>query len=470
MVVGNVPEAVDLVVAGAGPGGYVAALRAAQAGRRVTLVDRDGPAGLGGACLTVGCIPSKALIEMGEQRARIARAGVLGVRVGTPEVDLAQFQRFKSDLIGRLQGGVRALLERARVEVVAGELALVDEKTVVINRRDGSVTFFAFKDLLLATGSSPLALPQLPFDGDAVLDSSGVLALETLPASIAIVGAGYIGIELGIALAKLGSRVSVIEREECILPGMDAALAEPVRHRLRELGIELFLAAEAGGFAAGELEFRPTEGTPRRVAVDKVVVSVGRRPNSAGIGLREAGLALSADGTLPVAADRRLAAHIAAVGDLTPGPALAHKAMAEAEVAVAALGGKRVAFDPAAIPEVVFSDPEIASAGLTTVQAQAMGADVLVARFPFAASGRAAILGERRGFAQVIADKQDGAVLGVHIVGPHASDLIAEGVLAIEMGARLEDLALSIHPHPTLSEPLAEAAHIALGAPLHFMP
>ena len=469
MVVGNVPEAVDFVVAGAGPGGYVGAIRAAQAGRKVLLVDAKGEDGVGGVCLRVGCIPSKTLIETADLRHRMSKAGPMGLDDVETSFDMATFQAFKTDVISRLTGGVCTLLANAGVEVVGGSVALTDDKTAVINLTDGNVRFVNFRDLVLATGSAPMGLPHIPFDGETVLDSTDVLALAELPRSLAIIGAGYIGVEIGMALAKLGCDVSIVEQEDGVLPGMDAALGRVVADSMKTLGISLYLQTRAAGFDQGMLSVESNAPGQNAIRVERLMVAVGRAPNTEGLGLRQSGIDIGDGGRLAVDADRRLKPHIAAIGDITPGPALAHKAMAEAEVAVDALCGKPAAFDPAVIPEIVFSDPEVASAGMTESEAKTMGVEVSVASFPIAASGRAATLGERRGFCRVVADAADGTLLGVQMAGVHASDLIAEGVLAIEMGASLEDLALTVHAHPTLSEPLAEAAMGALGRPLHVM-
>ena len=457
MVVGEVPEAADFVVVGAGPGGYAAALYAARNGRRVMLVERDGAAGVGGVCLREGCIPSKALIEMAQFVSRLGDAAAMGVRAESVGVDLARFQGWKDELVGNLTGAVRRALDAARVEIVAGSLALVDDTTAVISTRDGQARFVEFRDLLLATGSRALELDDLAFDGRRVLDSTGALALCAVPDSMAVVGAGYIGIELGIAFAKLGTRVAIVEARERILPTLPAELGAPVDRRMRELGVDLLLDARVQGWDGDELCVMQEQAT-RAIDAEIVLVAIGRRPNHDALGLPAAGIHPAADGTLDVAPDRRLKPHIAAIGDLTPGPALAHKATAEARVAVDALCGTDAAFEPASVPVVIFSDPEIATAGLSRAAASARAEAVQVARLPLAASGRAATLGRRDGFAEIVADPHDGTVLGVHIAGPHASELIAEGVLAIEMGASLEDLALTIHPHPTLSEQIAEAA------------
>ena len=466
MVVGRIAEPVDLVVAGGGPGGYVAALHGARLGRKVMLVDRDGDAGVGGVCLRVGCIPSKALIEAADLAGKIGGAKAMGVKARAGGVDMKRFQAWKNKVIGGLTGGVRGLLKQAGVETVAGELRLAGDGTAVIETADGQASFVNFTDIVLATGSRPLALSGLPIDGDRVLDSTGALALDAVPETLAIVGAGYIGVEIGTAFAKLGSRVAMVEAEDGILPGFERRLVRPVEQRLGELGVEVLVGAAAKGLGKKGLVVKGAEGE-RVVVADKVVVAVGRRPNTDDLGLDGAGIEPDDQGLLAVAADRRIAPHVAAIGDVTPGPALAHKAMAEAIVAVDALCGAKTAFAPAAIPAVVFSDPEIATAGLTAGEAKAQGMDVQTANFPLAASGRAAILGAGDGFLQVVADKADGTVVGVHIAGPHASDLIGEGVLAIELGASLEDLALSIHPHPSLSEQYGEAAHLGLGRPIH---
>ena len=467
MVVGQIAESADFVVAGAGPGGYVAALRAAQLGRTVTLVDREGAAGVGGVCLRVGCIPSKGLIEAADLAHRTAAvAPAYGLKTSFGGVDMAAFQAWKAELVGGLTDGVRGLLDKAGVRVVAGELRLTRPDEAVVSTADGQARFLRFNDLVLATGSRPVALPGFEVDGGDVLDSSGALGLRELPGRVAIIGGGYIGLEIGIALAKLGSRVAIVEALEGVLPTMDRRLARPVEKRLAELGVELYAGSRAVAFEAGTLVIETPDGATE-LAPDKVIVAVGRRPNSDDLGLERAGIALDNRGLIEVAPDRRARDHIGAIGDITPGPALAHKASAEAVVAAEALCGRRVAFQPQAVPAVVFSDPEVASAGLGVDEAKARGIDVKSANVPLAASGRARTLAAADGFLQIVAEEGSGVVLGVHIVGPHASDLIAEGALAIEMGATLDDLALTVHPHPTLSEQYLEAAHLGIGQPIH---
>lgn len=459
MVVGEIAEGVDLLVVGGGPGGYTAALRAAALGREVTLVDRAGDDGIGGVCLRIGCIPSKALIELAAGMDSLERLSRAGLQATVQGVDLAAFQEWKSSVVEQLSGGVRGLLQRAGVRIVAGQLTITRPAQAVVETPQGQARFFEFKDLVLATGSRPVPVPSLPFDGNRVLDSTDVLALEAVPPAVAVVGGGYIGVELGTALAKLGSRVTIVEALDRILPSVDRRLARVVERRLADLDVTVHTGATAEELTDEGLRIATAEGGEVVIA-DKVVVAVGRRPNTDDLGLERAGIRADAAGLLPVAADRRLTASIAAIGDITPGPALAHKASAEAPVAVGALCGQRVAFQPATVPAVVFSDPEIATAGLTADEAASQGLEVEVATLPLTASGRALTMAASAGMLQLVAERDGGAVVGVHIAGPHASELIAEGVVAIEMGATAEDLALSIHPHPTLSEQLADAAHL----------
>ncbi len=469
MVVGEIPVSADLVVIGGGPGGYAAALRGAQLGRDVVLIDRDGPDGVGGVCLRVGCIPSKALIEIAD-RVHASRAlSHTGLHADNIRIDMAEWQTWKTSVVDGLTNGVRHLLKTAGVSIVSGHAQLSRPDQIVVSNPSHPLAlsqYFQFQDLVLATGSRPSMLPGLEHDGVRILDSTDVLALSELPARVAIVGAGYIGLELGTALAKLGSSVTIIEYAKRVLPAMDPMFSRPVERRLRQLGVDVRLNTGAVRFDDGVLHLR-SEDTASSVEADVVVVAVGRVPNTDQLGLDAADIVVDDRGLIPVGADRRATRHIAAIGDIVEGPALAHKASAEAEVAVEALCGRAAAFAPTTIPQVVFCDPEIASAGYTVAEATAAGFEVDSVQVPFGASGRAATMDARDGFVQLVWEKESTTIVGVHIVGPHASELIAEGVLAIEMASTLEDLAGAVHAHPTLSEQLGESARLALDRPVH---
>ena len=459
MVVGNVPEAADFVVVGAGPGGYEAALSAAKMGRRVMLIDEAGEEGVGGVCLNVGCIPSKALIELSERFHFLADASAIGLNTTGASVDMSAFQKWKRSVVHKLSSGVAGALAKAKVSVRKGRARLISASSLVINDGEGGAQFVDFKDIVLATGSRPTLLKQLPVDGSRIVDSTGALAFDALPKTVAVVGGGYIGLELGMALSRLGAKVSVVEASGELIPSVDSRLVGPVSRQLKALGVDVYLNTLATGADDTHLTIQSSEGE-KLIAAEKIVVAVGRTPNTDDLGLEDANIPVNDQGLIEVALDRRVSKHIAAIGDITPGPALAHKASAESFVAVDALNGKNVAFEPQCIPAVVFTDPEIATVGLTEREAKEAGYEVSVSRVPLGASGRAATMGATLGYSQLVADKADGTVLGVHLVGPHASELIAEAALAIELGASAEDVSLTIHPHPTLSE---QIAHIAAG-------
>lgn len=467
MVVGELPESVDLLVVGGGPGGYAAALHAARSGRAVLLVDRDGAAGVGGVCLRVGCVPSKALIEHAHVVSRYAE--LTGGPAVSASADLSGFQRRRADLVDELTAGVRRLLAQAGVRVLGGRLRFNRADQAVVEAGDGPPVFLEFRDVVLATGSRPMALPDLPYDGAEVIDSTGALALDAVPRSMAVVGGGYIGVELGTAFAKLGARVTLVESCPTLLPAFGAELSGPVTHRLGQLGVEVQTGTRVEGRSGSDLAV-VVDGVHRVVPAATVVVALGRRPNTDDLGLDRLGVISRADGRIEVGPDRLARPHVAAVGDITPGPALAHTAYAEAEVAVEALCGRRTAYQPGAVPAVVFGDPEVATVGLTRTEATGQGRDVVSARVPMGVSARARILGRGGGFLELVADATGGALVGLHAVGPGAGELVAEATLAIEMGATIEDLAQTIHVHPTLSELVGEAARVALGRPVNAAP
>ncbi|MBE3557285.1 MAG: dihydrolipoyl dehydrogenase [Firmicutes bacterium] len=460
-------EEVDLLVIGAGPGGYVSAIRAAQLGRKVTLVEQGA---IGGVCLNEGCIPSKALITAADRLHQLAQDAQMGiVTADSPSLDFAQLQRWKEGVVKRLTGGVAQLLRQNGVSLLCGRARMIDPRHVVVEGEQAQR--LSFRQAILAAGSRPVALPMLPFDGNFVVDAAGVLALEEVPRRLVVVGGGYIGVELGTAFAKLGSQVTLLEALPSILSGFDRRLVQLVERRLRALGVTVRTAVNVIGADEREGErcivIRSEKGEERIVA-EKVLVSVGRRPNSDTLDVKQAGIALDGKGFVQVDGQRKSnVASIYAIGDLAGGMLLAHKASHEGIVAAEAACGKPSFFEPAAIPAVVFSDPEIAVVGRTEEEAKAAGMNPLVARFPFAANGRALTLGESDGFTQVVADRQSHRVLGVQLIGAQVSTLVGEATLAIEMGAVLEDLSWTIHAHPTLSETLMEAADLALGRPIH---
>jgi dihydrolipoamide dehydrogenase len=466
MVVGEMADAVDLLVIGGGPGGYAAALYAAQLGRAVVLVDADGLDGLGGTCVRVGCIPSKALIELANATQSLTRWAGTGLRTGQATVDLGDFQHWKTGIVRGLNGGLRTMFAKRRIEVIAGVARLNRANQVAVATPDGNVRFLEFRDAVVATGSRPRASTTLAVDGDRILDSTGALALATVPKTMAVVGSGYIGIELGIAYAKLGVAVTLVEACERILPQLDGAVSAPVKRRCAELGITVLTSAEIADVGDDDVEVA-TDGERRRFPAEKIVVAIGRDPATDALGLASAGVRVTDSGHVVTDEFTVAAPHIAAIGDISAGPALAHKAMAEAEAAVRTLSGTRSRFAPLAIPSVIFADPEIAMIGLTESEAVALGMDVVVGQFPLAASGRAATLAADRGFVRVVIDRGADAVVGVQMVGAHVSELCGEAALAIEMSVSPDDLAAVIHPHPTISEALSEAAAIAIGRPLH---
>ena len=481
MVVGEVATETEVLVIGGGPGGYVAAIRAAQLGKDVTLVEKDR---LGGVCLNVGCIPSKALIDAAKTYHRLAREADRGIVVEGARLDFSRLQGWKQSVVQRLTGGVEQLLKGNGVAVVKGRATFTGPNQVLVENPGGGNEVYRFKHCILATGSRPVELPGFAFDGVRILDSTDLLSLDHLPLRLVVIGGGYIGLELGTALAKLGSEVTVLELADQLLPGTDPELVQVVARRLRQLGVKVHTGVrvlrweEEPGGEGVRVVYRPeprgegagSSGDEQAVAADAVLVSVGRRPNTDGLGLELAGVELDERGRVKVDGQLRTSQrHIFAIGDIVPGPMLAHKASREGIVAAEVIAGLPAAADYVAVPAPIFTDPEIATVGLTEEQARQQGYDPVVGRFPYTANGRALTLGERDGFVKLVADRESKVVLGAGIVGPEASDLIAELALAIEMGATLEDLALTIHAHPTLSEAVMEAAEAGLGHAIHVL-
>ena len=473
---GELPRDADLVVLGGGPGGYAAAFRAADLGLDTVVVEARGP--LGGECLHVGCIPSKALLGLAALIHDASHADRAGVQFGPPRLDLERTRAWTAAGIAKLAAGLAALAKARGVDVVHGHGRFIDGHTVRVARDEAPPVTLHFKHAIVATGSGPAALPGLPADHPRVWDSAAALALPAVPGHLLVVGGGYIGLELGTVYAALGARVTVVELTDGLLPGVDRDLVKPLARRLGSTLAAIHLKTKVTGLRdradgvtvqlIGELT---GAGAPAALDVDQVLVAVGRRPATADLGLEHVALQPDARGFLPVDAARRTAnPRVLAIGDVAGEPMLAHKAMAEGLVAAATAAGRPAAFEPQAIPAVVFTDPEIAWAGLTEDTARVRGVAVRAVRMPWSACGRAVAMGRTEGLTKLICEAETGRVLGVGIVGPHAGDLIAEAVLAIELGATAEDLAGTIHTHPTLSETLGEAAELFLGHPIHLPP
>ncbi len=464
----------DAVVVGAGPGGYPTAIRLGQLGVKTAIVEREY---MGGVCLNVGCIPSKAVIHAAKTFDKIGHADALGITVGKPTLDMVKLQGWKSGVVTKLTSGVRTLLKGNGVTIFDGTARLgaagPDGHRITVTGSKGTETIIA-KNVVLATGSRPFEIPGFKTDQRRILDSTGALALDHVPARMVVIGGGYIGLELGMVYAKFGTKVTVVEALPSILAAMDKDCVQVVARKLKKMGVEVMLKAKAKSWEdKGDRAVLTVElegGTTATVDADVILVSVGRRPNSEDLGVAEAGVALGKGGY--VIADDQLRTNVGgiyAIGDLIGGMMLAHKATKEGEVVAEIIAGHKAAMDVRCIPAVVFTDPEIASAGLTDEEAKAKGHEVKVGKFPFAALGRALSVNDTEGFAKVVIDAKTEEILGVHIVGNGAGDLISEAALAIEMGAVAQDLNLTVHPHPTLSEAVREAAAAALGEAVHII-
>jgi dihydrolipoamide dehydrogenase len=468
---GELPREADLVVLGGGPGGYAAAFRAADLGLDTVLVEAR--SALGGECLHVGCIPSKALLGIAALVHDAAEAADAGVTFGPARVDAPKLRAWTQRSIDRLAQGLAGLAKARGIDVLAGHGRFERDGSVRVAREDGPPATLHFKHAIVATGSRPAALPGLDV-GPRVWDSTAALSLPSTPARLLVVGGGYIGLELGSVYAALGAEVTVVELLAGLLPGVDRDLVAPLARRLGKrfkqvlLGTKLTGMREAGSAVTVELT---GEGAPAHLEVDQVLVAVGRRPFTDDIGLEHTRAARDARGFVVVDAQRRSAdPRVFAIGDAAGEPMLAHKAIAEGLVAAEAAAGHRTAFEPLTIPAVVFTDPEVAWCGLTEADARARGVEARAVKVPWSASGRAVAMGRSDGLTKLVFEIATGRLLGVGLVGPHAGDLLAEGALAVEMGAVAEDLAGTIHTHPTLSETLGEAAELFLGRPIHLPP
>ncbi|AGX03682.1 MULTISPECIES: dihydrolipoyl dehydrogenase [Bacillaceae] len=468
MVVGDFPIETDTIVIGAGPGGYVAAIRAAQLGQKVTIVERGT---LGGVCLNVGCIPSKALISAGHRYEHAKHSEEMGISAENVKVDFTKVQEWKAGVVKKLTGGVEGLLKGNKVEIARGEAFFVDANTLKVMDEKSSQTY-TFKNAIVATGSRPIELPAFKYS-KRVLDSTGALALEEVPEKIVVIGGGYIGTELGGAYANFGTEVTILEGTDEILNGFEKQMSSLVKKNLKKKGANIITNALAKGVEetdSGVTVKYEVKGEEKSVEADYVFVMVGRRPNTDELGLEQAGVEMSDRGIIKIDKQCRTSvSNIYAIGDIVEGPPLAHKASYEGKIAAEAIAGHNSEIDYLGIPAVVFSDPELASVGYTEQQAKEEGIAVNAAKFPFAANGRALALNSTDGFVKLITRKEDDLVIGAQIAGANASDMIAELGLAIEAGMTAEDLAMTIHAHPTLGEITMEAAEVALGSPIHII-
>ncbi|KGA80681.1 dihydrolipoamide dehydrogenase [Lysinibacillus fusiformis] len=459
---------IDTLVIGAGPGGYVAAIRASQMKQNVTIVEREY---LGGVCSNVGCIPSKVLISVGHRFEQAKHSEDMGVVAQGIKLDWTKVQEFKKGVVSKLVGGVESLLKGNKIDIVKGEAYFIDANTVRVINGDNSQTY-TFKNAILATGSRPVEIPTFKFT-ERVINSTGALSLLDVPQKLVVIGGGYIGTELGSAYANLGSQVTIIEGGKDILAGFEKQMTQVVKKGLKKKGAEVIVGASAKGVEENENGVVVTyeaDGEEKTVEANYVLVTVGRRPNTNEMGLEAVGIKFAERGLLKVDKQCRTSVpNIYAIGDIISGPQLAHKASYEGKVAAEAIAGEKSIVDYLAIPAVCFTDPELATVGYNEKQAKAEGIEVKVAKFPFAANGRTLTLNTAEGFVKLVVRKKDEVLIGAQIVGDGASDMIAEMGLAIETGMTAKDISLTLHAHPTLGEITREAAEVIIGRQTHIM-
>jgi dihydrolipoamide dehydrogenase len=470
MVMGELTQEVEVLVIGSGPGGYAAAFRAADLGLDVTMIDPE--ARPGGVCLYKGCIPSKTFLYLAELIYDAARAGDMGVSFGKPRIDLEALRTWKGKVIDQMANGLVSLSNRRGVQLLKGRVEFENSATVRVH--DCEVSHIKFRHAILATGSQPVALPGTAFQpGGRIMSSTGALALADVPEKLLILGGGYVGLELGTVYAALGSRVSLVELEDRLLVGVDQDLVKPLHRRLEKIFESITLKTKVVSMEENanrvNVTFESDIDTPQKT-FDRVLVAIGRKPNSQDIGLGNTKVEVDEKGFVIIDDRQRTAdERIFAVGDVAGGMMLAHKASREGKVAAEVIAGQTSAFDVRAMPAIVYTDPQIAWCGLTEEQARQENRTVKVQRFPWKFSGRATTMGAPEGLTKIIVDPENGRILGLGITGRDTEGLISEGVLAIEMGALAEDMALSIHPHPTLSETEGEAAEIFIGTATHIL-
>ncbi|GIN83861.1 dihydrolipoyl dehydrogenase [Heyndrickxia sporothermodurans] len=469
MVVGDFPIETDTIVIGAGPGGYVAAIRAAQLGQKVTIVEKGE---LGGVCLNVGCIPSKALITAAHRYETAKHSDDIGISAENVTVDFSKVQEWKGKVVKQLTGGVQGLLKGNKVDIVKGEAYFVDANTLRVMDENSAQTY-TFKNAILATGSRPVEIPTFKYT-KRVINSTGALNLPEIPKKLVIIGGGVIGVELGTAYANFGTEVTILEGSSELFAGsFEKQMSTLVSRNLKKKGAEIVTNAMAKGVEENEdgvIVKYEAKGEEKTIEADYVLVTVGRRPNTDEIGLEQVGIEMTDRGLVKIDKQCRTnVSNIYAIGDIVEGPQLAHKASYEGKIAAEAIAGHPSEIDYLGIPAVVFSEPELATVGYNEKQAKDEGIEVVAAKFPFAANGRALALNNTDGFLKLVTRKEDGLVIGGQIAGANASDMIAEIGLAIEAGMTAEDIAMTIHAHPTLGEITMEAAEVALGTPIHIV-
>ncbi|MGX7418572.1 dihydrolipoyl dehydrogenase [Carnobacterium gallinarum] len=467
MVVGDFAIELDTVVIGSGPGGYVAAIRAAQMGQKVAIVEKEN---IGGVCLNVGCIPSKALISAGHHYQEAMHSEVFGVTAENVVLDFAKTQEWKDNkVVKSLTSGVEMLLKKHKVEILRGEAFFVDEHDLRVMTETNAQSY-SFNNAIVATGSRPIEIKGFKF-GKRIIDSTGGLALKEVPKKLVVIGGGYIGSELAGAYANLGAEVTILEGSPSILPNFEKDMVKYVTDNFKKKNVAIetgAMAKEAVETDNGVTVKYEVNGTEKSIDADYVMVTVGRRPNTDELGLEQAGVEVGERGLITVDAQGRTnKPNIYAIGDIVPGLALAHKASYEAKIAAEAISGKKVAVDYKAMPAVCFTDPELASVGYTVAEAKEKGLDVKASKFPLQANGRALSLNATEGFVRLVTTKEDNLLVGAQVAGVGASDIIAELGLAIESGMNAEDIALTIHAHPSLAETVMDAAELALGLPIH---